>query len=104
MLKRTRRTFTPQLKAEVVPAVLTGAGTQADLGRRHGLKPELIALWKRTFPERMPLAFAGQERNGQEAVRVADPERLVGRLTPELDVPTKASALLPSVLPGGGRS
>jgi transposase-like protein len=42
MRKRTRRTFTPQFKAEVVLAVLTGAQTQADLCRQHGLKPELV--------------------------------------------------------------
>jgi transposase len=104
MPKRTRRSFTPQFKAEVVLAVLTGAHTQDEICRRHGLKPELVALWKKAFLERMPLVFAGEERNGQEAARVADLERLVGRLTLELDVLKKASALLPSMLPSGGRS
>jgi transposase len=104
MPKRTRRSFTAQFKAEVVLAVLTGARTQADLCRQHGLKPELVALWKRTFLERMPLVFAGEGCDGQEAARIAELERLVGRLTLELDVAKKASALLPSALPSGGRS
>ena len=104
MRKRTRRTFTPQFKAEVVLAVLTGARTQADLCRQHGLKPELVALWKKTFLERLPSLFAGEDRNGQDAARVAELERLVGRLTLELEVAKKASALLPSVLSSGGRS
>lgn len=104
MRKRTRRTFTPQFKAEVVLAVLTGAQTQAEICRQHGLKPELIALWKKTFLERLPALFAGESSNGQEAARVAELERLVGRLTLELEVAKKASALLPSVLSNGGRS
>ncbi len=102
--KRTRRTFTPEFKAEVVLAILTGARTQAELCRQHRLKPELVALWKKTFQERLPLLFAGEPRDGQEAARVAELERLVGRLTLELDVLKKASTWLPSALNNGGRS
>src|SRR5262245_59409517 len=104
MPKRTRRSFTPQFKAEVVLAALTGAHTQAELCRSHGLKPELLALWKKTFLQRMPLVFQGEQQDSHEAARVAELERLVGRLTLEVDVLTKASALLPSVLSNGGRS
>ena len=104
MPKRTRRTFTPQFKAQVVLAVLTGAQSQAEVCRQHGLKPELVALWKKTSLGRLPLAFAGDARGGQDAARVAELERLVGRLTLELEVAKKASALLPSALSDGGRS
>ena|SRR5215467_3731116 len=104
MRKRTRRTFTPQFKAEVVLAVLTGAQTQAEICRQHGLKPELVALWRKTFLDRLPSVFTGEDRNDRDAARVAELERLVGRLTLELDVAKKASALLPSVLSNGGRS
>ncbi len=104
MPKRTRRSFTPQFKAEVVLAALSGAQTQAELCRRHGLKPELLALWKKTFLQRLPLLFAGPQQDCQEAARVAELERLVGRLTLEVDVLKKASTLLPSALSNGGRS
>jgi transposase len=104
MAKRTRRSFTPQFKAEVVLAILTGAQSQAEVCRAHGLKPELVALWKKTFLERLPGVFDGTAGDGREAARVAELERLVGRLTLELDVAKKASALLPSVLRNGGRS
>jgi transposase len=104
MAKRTRRSFTPQFKAEVVLAVLTGARSQAEVCRAHGLKPELVALWKKTFLERLPCVFDGSTRDGPEAARVAELERLVGRLTLELEVAKKASALLPSVLRNGARS
>jgi transposase len=104
MAKRTRRSFTARFKAEVVLAVLTGAQSQAEVCRAHGLKPELVALWKKTFLERLPSVFDGATGDGRAAARVAELERLVGRLTLELDVAKKASALLPSVLSNGGRS
>ena len=104
MAKRTRRSFSPQFKAGIVLAVLTGAQSQAEVCREHGLKPELVALWKRTLLDRAASVFAGEQPDGRAAARVADLERLVGRLTLELEVAKKASALLPSVLRNGGRS
>jgi transposase len=104
MAKRTRRSFTPQFKAQVVLAALTGAQSQAELCRQHGLKPELLALWKKTALDRLPTVFNTEPRDGQDAARAAELERLVGRLTLELEVAKKASALLPSVLANGGRS
>lgn len=104
MAKRTRRSFTPQFKAEVVLAVLTGVQPQAEVCRAHGLKPELVALWKKTFLDRLPSVFDGAPADGREAARAAELERLVGRLTLELEVAKKASALLPSVPCHGGRS
>lgn len=104
MAKRTRRSFPARFKAEVVLAVLTGAQSQAELGRAHGLKPELVALGKKTARERLPSVQGGAAVDGREAARVAELERLVGRLTLELAVAKKASAWLPSVLSNGGRS
>jgi transposase len=104
MAKRVRRSFTPQFKAEVVLAVLSGAQSQADVCRRHGLKPELVALWKKALLDRLPVVFDGPTADGAALARVAELERLVGRLALELEVAKKASALLPSALSNGGRS
>jgi transposase len=91
MAKRTRRSFTPQFKAQVVLAVLSGAQSQAELCRQHGLKPELVALWKKTALDRLPAVFEAGPRDGQDGARVAELERLVGRLTLELEVAKKLS-------------
>jgi hypothetical protein len=50
------------------------------------------------------LVFACERHDGQGEARVAELERLVGRLTLELEVAKKASALLPWALSNGGRS
>jgi transposase-like protein len=91
---RPRRQFTPEFKAKVVLDILTGVQSPAEACRKHNLGPNLPALWKATFLERAPLVFQGdQQRDGQEA-RIAELERVLGRLTLENEVLKKASSKL----------
>src|SRR5262245_51537680 len=98
MPKRRRRSFTPQFKTQVVLEVLSGLRSQAEVARQHKLKPELIARWKETALEGLESLFRGGEQREQYQDRIAELERMVGRLTMELDLAKKASALLPSAL------
>lgn len=102
-MPRKRRRFTPEFKAQVVLDVLTGQATPAEACRTHGLSPNLLSLWKATFLERAHTAFQTDERLADEAARIAELERLVGRLTMEREVLKKASRLLPSLARGNGR-
>ena len=104
MPKRRRRSFTPQFKAQVVLEVLAGLKSQAEVARQHKLKPELIARWKDIALEGLETLFQGGEQRDQDQDRIAELERMVGRLTMELEVAKKASALLPSALRRDGRS
>lgn len=104
MPKRRRRSFTAQLEAQFMLEVLTGLKRQAEVARRHRLKPELIARWKDIALERLETLFQGEDQQGQDQDRIAELERMVGRLTMELEVTKKASALLPSVLSRSGKS
>jgi transposase-like protein len=104
MPKRRRRSFTPQFKAQVVLEVLTGLTSQAEVARQHKLKPELIARWKDIALEGLETLFQGGEQRDQDQDRIAELERMVGRLTMELEVAKKASALLPSALRRDARS
>jgi transposase-like protein len=98
MPKRRRRSFTAQFEAQVVLEVLSGLRSQAEIARQHKLKPELIARWKETALDGLETLFRGGEQRDQEQDRIAELERMVGRLTMELEVAKKASALLPSAL------
>jgi transposase len=104
MAKRARRRFTPQFKAEVIVTILSGSQSQAEVCRKHGLKPELVALGKKTFLERLPVVFDGPAPDGVAQARVAELERVVGRLTLELEVAKKVSSSLHSMLGGDARS
>jgi transposase-like protein len=102
MPKRRRRSFTAEFKARVVLEVLSGLKSQAGVARQHKLKPELIARWKDIALEGLETLFQGGEQRNQDWI--AELERMVGRLTMELDVAKKVSALLPSTLRRDGRS
>jgi transposase-like protein len=104
MPRRRRRSFTPQFKAQVVLEVLSGATSQAELTRQHKRKPELIARWKEIVLEGPETLSRGGDQRDQDRDRIAALERMVGRLTMELEVAKKASALLPSALRRDGRS
>ena len=104
MPKRRRRSFTPQFKAQVVLEVLAGLKSRAEVARQHKLKPELIARWRDVALEGLETLFQAGEQRDQDQDRIAELERMVGRLTLELEVAKKASALLPSALRRDGRS
>lgn len=104
MPRRTRRVFTPEFKARVALEALTGAASQAELCRRHQISPTLLALWKATLLERLPVVFQADEQRSAEAARIAELERLVGQQALELAALKKASTLLASTTDGAGRS
>jgi transposase len=104
MPRRSRRTFTPEFKAKVALEALTGTASQAELCRRHQISPNLLALWKATLLERLPLVFQADEQRSTEAARIAELERLVGQQALELAILKKASTLLASTPNGAGRS
>lgn len=104
MPKRRRRYFTAEFKAQVVLEVLSGLKSQAEVARQHKIKPELIARWKDIALEGLEGLFQGDDQRSHDQDRIAELERMVGRLTMELEVSKKASALLPSALRRDGRS
>ena len=76
-----RRKFTAEFKAQVVLDLVSGAKSAAELCREHQLNPQLLARWKTEFLERAPLLFQQEAMQSQEQERIAELERVVGRLT-----------------------
>jgi transposase len=91
-----RRRFTAEFKAHVVLDLVSGAKSAAELCRQHQLNPQLLARWKTEFLERAPLLFGQEAMHSQEQERIAELERVVGRLTMQLEIAKKASAFLGS--------
>lgn len=88
-----RRRFSAEFKARVVLELIGGAKSQAQLCKEHELNPNVVSRWKAEFLERTPELFRSNEHNDAQQARVAELERMVGRLTLELEVAKKASAL-----------
>jgi transposase len=93
MTKR-HRTYSPEFKAEAVLAVLSGSKTAAELCREHQIKPDLFSKWKTAFVDNAAKVFERDTEIDPQQARIAELERMVGRLTLELEVAEKASTLL----------
>jgi transposase len=98
-----RRTFTPEFKAQVVLEELTGIKDKADICREYQLRSQVFSRWREEFLERAPEIFATQPSRGDEQERIAELERMLGRLTMELEVAKKASSILTSLSARKGR-
>ena len=86
-----RRSFTPELKARVVLEILIEGKSIAQASREHGLKESVLSRWKQEFIERAPKVFEqGAGRDDRDA-RIAELERMVGRLAMELEMSKKVS-------------
>jgi len=98
-----RREFKPEFKAQVVLEELTGVKDKAEICREYRLRPQIFSRWREEFLDRAPEIFATERSRGDEQERIAELERMIGRLTMELEVVKKASTILNSLSNGRGR-
>ena len=98
-----RRTFTPEFKAQVVLEELTGVKDRAEICREYRLRPQVFSRWREEFVERAAEIFATERSRGDEQERIAELERMLGRLTMELEAAKKASNILTSLSSARGK-
>ena len=98
-----RRSFAADFKAKLVVELLTGAASQAELCRKHNLKPQLLGQWQTAVLERLPILFQEDGQTSQDQLRIAELEQLVGRQAYELEILKKVSRMLPGLPTSNGR-
>jgi transposase-like protein len=89
-----RRKFTAEFKSEVVLQLLSGEKSMAELCREYQLTSQVIGNWKQQFLAAAPQVFEKGGADNDDQARIAELERMVGRLTMELEIAKKASSLL----------
>jgi transposase-like protein len=90
-----RRQFTAEFKAHVVLELLSGAKSSAELCREHQIASSVLADWKAHFLARAESLFKSSAQHAhQDITRIAELERVVGRLTLENDILKKATNIL----------
>ncbi len=73
----TRRRFTPEFKARVVLALISGAKSLAEVCRHLQLNSQVVTRWKSEFLEKAPQLFQTREQNSQQQARIGVLERLL---------------------------
>ena len=91
-----RRKYTPEFKARVVLEMLTEGKSIAEASREYQVKDSIISRWKKEFIERSPMLFENEASSDSSDQRIAELERMVGRLATELEMSKKVSRFLNS--------
>ena len=91
-----RRKFTAQFKARVVLELISGAKSMAQACRQYGIRDSLLCPWRREFLQRAHRVFEEGSGSGEQEARIAELERMVARLTLELEAAKKAFRLIDS--------
>jgi len=91
-----RRRFSAEYKARIVLEILTEQKSMAQASRDYGIKDSVLARWKQQFIERSPQLFQQSTATDDRDQRIAELERMVGRLAMEVDMSKKVSKFLNS--------
>jgi len=86
---RAKRVFDREFKERVIREILCGTATAAQIARRYGLRDGLISRWRKDY-EHGPRPET-EDVQGLRS-RIAELERMVGRLTMENDFLKKFAA------------
>lgn len=86
-----RRKFTPEFKSRVVLEMFLDGKSLAQASREYGIKDSVLSRWKQEFIKRSPKVFETQNSRDDRDERIAELERLVGRMAMELEMAKKVS-------------
>ena len=85
-----RRTFSGEFKAKVVLELISGKKSLAEASREYSIKDTVLSRWKQEFLERAGEIFEQAKDVQDKDARIAELERMVGRLSMQVEVSKKA--------------
>jgi transposase len=88
---KKKRDYTPQFKFQLVLKLLTGEKRAAQICREHQVSETSLSRWRQQFLDNGAKAFESESGSSIEQERIAELERMVGRLTMELAAAKKLS-------------
>ena len=91
-MPRTRRTYTPEFKAEAVKLVTEQGYSVAEAARSLGVSENLIRNWKQALHDQGDQAFPGQGNRSAQEQELARLRAENKRLLAERDILKKAAA------------
>lgn len=100
MPRRKTRNHSPEFKFKLAVECLRGERTRVEIAREHDITKSLLYKWEQAFFEKGAEVFRSSDTQVQEIAerdeRIADLERLVGRLTLDNEVLKKLETQLNS--------
>jgi transposase len=87
------RKHSVEFKRQVVEEIISGVSGFGQICRRYNLAPSIVSGWKKKYKEGH-LIEGPQTNDTAQMARIADLERMVGRLTMENDLLKKAAVYM----------
>lgn len=84
-----RRKFTSEFKAKVVIELISGEKGLMQASREYQIKDSVLSRWKQEFTERASQVFEQREKKDPQEERIAELERMIGKMTLQLDMAKK---------------
>lgn len=96
MSQKKRRTYSADFKLDTVMEGIRGEKSVAQICRERGIKDVLYYKWRDIFIERAAEIFESQKNTAQKEKeeRVAELERMIGKLALENEILKKAKSWL----------
>jgi transposase len=88
-MSKSPRTYTPEFKVRVVMELISGKKSVSEASREYGIKDSVISRWRQEFMERAPQIFEQPGDRDAQAERIAELERMLGRLTVQVEMAKK---------------
>ena len=85
----TRRSFTAEFKVKVVLELISGEKGLAQASREYGIKDTVLSRWKQEFLANASQLFEQPKEVQEKEERIAELERMVGKLTMQLELQKK---------------
>ena len=84
-----RRKFNADFKAKVVLELISGEKGLAEASREYGIKDTVLSRWKQEFIAKAAQLFEQPKEVQEKEVRIAELERMVGKLAMQLELSKK---------------
>lgn len=92
-MPRKRRSFNAEFKAKVVLELITGRKGLAEASREYNIKDTVLSRWKQEFMVKAAQVFEQPQDVQEKEARIAELERMVGKLTMQIELQKKVLSL-----------
>jgi transposase len=92
-MPKKRRSFSAEFKTRVVLELIAGKKSIADASREYNIKDTVLSRWKQEFVSKATQVFEQPQDLQEKDTRIAELERMVGKLTMKIELQKKVLSL-----------
>ena len=96
-MPRKRRSFSAEFKAQVVLELISGKKSLMEASREYNIKDTVLSRWKQEFVGKARQVFEQPQEVQEREARIAELERMVGKLTMQIELQKKVLSLADSL-------